>query len=41
MPRWKGSLADDLVLMPWWVSLALAIVVYALLPTILPAPMRG
>jgi len=27
--------------MPWWVSLALAIVVYALLPTILPAPMRG
>jgi restriction system protein len=32
---------DDLVLMPWWVSLALAIVVYALLSTMLPAAMRG
>ena len=31
MPRRKSSLADDLVLVPWWVSLILAIVAPAFL----------
>ena len=31
MPRRKSSLADDLVLLPWWFSLILAIVALAFL----------
>jgi restriction system protein len=39
MPRRKSSLAEDLVLAPWWVSALLAFLAYALLPGILPTPM--
>ena len=41
MPRRKSSLADDLVLAPWWVSAVLAFLAYALLPVILPAPLAN
>jgi restriction system protein len=37
-PRRRSSLADDLVLLPWWVSVALAGIVYFVLPGFLPAP---
>jgi restriction system protein len=36
-PR-RSSIADDLVLLPWWVSVALAGIVYFVLPGFLPAP---
>lgn len=36
MARRKSSLADDLVLLPWWVSAILAFLVYAVLPGLLP-----
>lgn len=36
MARRKSSLADDLVLAPWWVSAGLAFAAYALLPAFLP-----
>jgi restriction system protein len=43
MARKKDSLADLLVLLPWWVSLALAVVVYGILQGIYPAlaPIAG
>jgi restriction system protein len=45
MPRRKHSWADDLVLAPWWVSLALAFIAYAVLKNIRPfaplAPLVG
>ena len=37
-PRRRSSIADDLVLLPWWVSVALAGIVYSVLPGFLPAP---
>src|SRR5439155_25243944 len=37
MPRRKNSWADDLILAPWWVSAALALLAYAILPAVLPA----
>ena len=33
----KGGWADDLVLAPWWVSFALAVLSFALLPRLIPA----
>lgn len=39
MPRRNCSIADDLVLLPWWVSVVLALIAYVLLPGILPQPM--
>jgi restriction system protein len=36
MPRRKNSWADNLILAPWWVSAALAMLAYALLPSVLP-----
>jgi restriction system protein len=36
MPRRKCSLADDLVLAPWWVSAVLALLAYGILPSMLP-----
>jgi restriction system protein len=36
MARRKSSLADDLVLLPWWVSAILAFLVYTVLPGLLP-----
>lgn len=36
MPRRKNSLADDLVLSPWWVSALLALLAYTMLPAFLP-----
>ncbi len=39
--RRKSSLADDLVLLPWWVSLLLAGLAYVFLPGLLPHAMRG
>jgi restriction system protein len=36
MPRRKNSWADNLVLAPWWVSAALALLAYTLLPSTLP-----
>lgn len=39
MARRKASIADDLVLLPWWVSASLALGAYAILPSALPAPM--
>src|SRR6266536_2923987 len=36
MPRRKNSWADDLILAPWWVSAALALLAYTLLPRVLP-----
>lgn len=38
MPRRRSSIADDLVLMPWWVSAALAGIAYVVLPAVLPPP---
>jgi restriction system protein len=38
MPRRKSSWVDDLILAPWWVSAALALLAYAILPAVLPAP---
>jgi restriction system protein len=35
-PRRRTSIADDLVLMPWWVSVVLAGIVYFVLPRFLP-----
>lgn len=37
MPRRKSSWVDDLILAPWWVSAALALVAYVILPAVLPA----
>jgi restriction system protein len=37
MPRRKSSWVDDLILAPWWVSAALALLAYAILPAVLPA----
>jgi hypothetical protein len=36
MARRKSSIADDLVLLPWWVSVILAFLVYSVLPGFLP-----
>src|SRR4051794_25833503 len=41
MARRKTSWADELVLLPWWVSLALAVFAWLFLPAVLPPPMRG
>jgi len=38
-PRRRSSIADDLVLMPWWVSGALAGIAYVVLPGVLPPPL--
>lgn len=35
-PRRRSSIVDDLVLLPWWVSVALAGIAYVVLPTVLP-----
>jgi restriction system protein len=35
-PRRRSSIADDLVLLPWWVSVLLAGIVYFMLPRFLP-----
>src|ERR1044072_358765 len=37
MPRRKNSWADNLVLAPWWVSAALALLVFIMLLSVLPA----
>lgn len=37
-PRRRSSIVDDLVLLPWWVSVALAGIAYVVLPTVLPPP---
>lgn len=39
MPRRKSSLADDLILAPWWVSFALAMIAMLIAP-MLPPPFR-
>jgi len=39
MPRRKSSWVDDLILAPWWVSAALALFAYVILPTVLPSPL--
>src|SRR5439155_11316172 len=36
MPRRKNSWVDHLVLAPWWVSGVLALLAYAILPSVLP-----
>ena len=36
MPRRKSSWVDDLILAPWWVSAALALLAYVILPAVLP-----
>ena len=36
VPRRKNSWADNLVLAPWWVSAAMALLAFVLLPKILP-----
>jgi restriction system protein len=41
MARRKSSLADDLVLLPWWVSVALAGAAFVVLPAVLPASLQG
>ncbi|MBA3351133.1 MAG: hypothetical protein H0U23_01685 [Blastocatellia bacterium] len=41
MPRRKSSLADDLILAPWWVSFALAMIALVALPAVLPPAFRG
>ena len=41
MPRRRSSLAEDLVLCPWWVSLILAGVAFVLLPAVLPPAFGG
>jgi restriction system protein len=38
-PGRRSSIADDLVLLPWWVSAVLAVIAYVVLPVVLPAPM--
>ena len=38
MARRKSSVADDLILLPWWVSVILAAAAYAILPGVLPRP---
>lgn len=38
MPRRKASIADDLILLPWWVSVTLATLTYTVLPALLPKP---
>lgn len=35
-PRRHSSIADDLVLLPWWVSVVLAGILYLVLPLVLP-----
>lgn len=35
-PRRRSSIADDLVLLPWWVSVVLATIVYFVVPGFLP-----
>jgi restriction system protein len=37
MPRRKNSWADNLVLAPWWMSAALALLVFIILVSVLPA----
>lgn len=37
MPRRKSSIADDLVLLPWWVSVVLAVLAFVFLPALLPS----
>jgi len=37
VPRRKSSWVDDLILAPWWVSAALALLAYRILPAVLPA----
>jgi len=37
-PRRHSSIVDDLVLLPWWVSVALAGIAYVVLPAVLPPP---
>ena len=39
MPRRKSSIADDLILLPWWVSVVLAVAAYIILPGVLPPAM--
>jgi hypothetical protein len=39
MPRRKNSWAEELILAPWWVSAALALLAYVILPAVLPRPM--
>lgn len=39
MPRRKSSWVDDLILAPWWVSAALALLAYVILPAVLPSPL--
>jgi restriction system protein len=41
VPRRKSSVADDLVLLPWWVSVVLAGAAFLFLPTILPAALHN
>lgn len=41
MPRRKASWADELVLLPWWISFGLAALAWIFLPAMLPQPMRG
>jgi restriction system protein len=41
MGRRKSTLADNLVLLPWWVSLALAGLAFVFLPVLLPRPMQA
>jgi restriction system protein len=41
MPRRKASWADELVLLPWWVSFGVAAFAWLFLPAMLPQPMRG
>jgi hypothetical protein len=36
VPRRKNSWVNELILAPWWVSAALALLAYAILPTVLP-----
>ena len=36
MARRQSSIADDLVLLPWWVSATLAFLAYVMLPSLLP-----
>jgi restriction system protein len=36
MPRRKRSVADDLILGPWWINLALAVIAYVVLSRVMP-----
>ena len=40
MPRRKSTLADELALVPWWVSIFLAGAAFIFLPALLPPAMR-